>query len=159
MFSVKKLLSRSEGAVAIEFAFVVIPFIISILFILELCRVVYIMSSIDLILSEASSATATRRSIVDNNDYFEKMVNNMSNGWALLLVGKNVKVNTNIEYCATMNDLTSRHCSTVGLNTSPLAIYEVNIPYSPIFFVFPSSLVQKQMTRRIVLVQEHNLAR
>ena len=157
MFSVKKLLSRSEGAVAIEFAFVVIPFIISILFILELCRVVYIMSSIDLILSEASSATATRSSIIDNNDYFEKMVNNMSNGWALLLVGKNVK--TNIEYCATMNDLTSRRCSTAGLNTSPLAIYEVNVPYSPIFFVFPSSLVQKQMTRRIVLVQEHNLAR
>lgn len=159
MFGIKKLLSRSDGAVAIEFAFVVIPFIISILFIMELCRVVYIMSSIDLILSEASSATATRSSIVDNNDYFEKMVNNMSNGWALLLVGKDVKVNTNIEYCATINDLTARRCSTAGLNTSPLAIYEVNVPYSPIFFVFPSSLVQKQMTRRIVLVQEHNLAR
>lgn len=159
MFSVKKILSRNEGAVAIEFAFVVVPFIISILFILELCRVVYIMSSIDLILSEASSATATRRNIADNNEYFESAVNNMSSGWALLLAGGNIKVNTNIEYCATIEQLTSRHCSSTGSNTSPLAIYEVNVPYSPIFFVFPSSVVQQQMTRRIVLVQEHNLAR
>lgn len=159
MLSVNKLLSRNEGAVAIEFAFVVIPFLISILFIMELCRVVYIMSSIDLILSEASSATATRKSIVDNNDYFENTANKMSSGWALLLAGGNVKVNTNIEYCATLGELTNRRCSVTGSNTSPLAIYEVIVPYSPIFFIFPSSIVQKQMTRRIVLVQEHNLAR
>ncbi|WP_318357394.1 TadE/TadG family type IV pilus assembly protein [Enterobacter sp.] len=159
MLKKKSLICRNEGFVAIEFALVVIPFIISILFIMELCRVIYIMSSIDIILSETSSAVATSQSSSGNKE-FQKRFSEVSNGWALLLTGKNINIKTDIKYCPTINDLVIGRCSNapaVAANAT-LAIYQVNVPYEPVFFIFPTSFVQKQMFRRVVLILENNFA-
>jgi len=158
MLKMRRLLLRNEGFIAIEFALVIIPFIISILFIMEICRVIYIMSSIDIILSETSGAVATSTSTVLDNSNFQKRVAEVSNGWALLLTGKNVKINTNIQYCQTIRNLANNQCTpTAASPTAALAIYEITVPYEPVFFIFPSSFVQKQMFRRVVLIQEHNI--
>lgn len=164
MRELRRLFFKEDGAAAIEFAFVVIPFLISILFIMELCRVIYVMSSVDLILSESSSATVTLKNSTDSEKYFESVVNEMSKGWALLLTGENLKIKTKIVYCQTIAQLASNQCSSntaspTASSTATLGVYTLTVPYEPLFFVFPSSLIQKTMVRKIVLVQEHNLDR
>lgn len=153
------LFSRNDGALAIEFAFVAIPFIISILFIMELCRVVYVMSSVDLILSEAGSASVTLTSTSEADEYFDKLINEMANNWPFLLHSKNVKVQTSIQYCNSITQLVSNQCSSSNSSDALLGIYEITIPYKPVFFAFPYSLLQNEMVRSVVFVQEHNLSR
>lgn len=164
MRKLKWLFSKEDGAATVEFAFVAIPFIISLLFIMELCRIIYIMSSVDLILSEASTETAISTKVSDKDSHFEKMVNDIAKGWALLLVGDNVKITTKIEYCMSIDQLIDDKCLPVSQKydasaTGELAIYSVTVPYRPLFFMFPGAFVQNSMMRKIVLVQEHKLDR
>lgn len=154
-----KFFSRNDGAVVIEFAFVVIPFIISILFIMELCRVVYVMSSVDLILSEAGKASVTLTSTSKADEYFDNLINKMASNWPFLLYSKDVKVQTSIQYCNSIAQLTSNKCSSSYSSDALLGVYQITVPYKPVFFAFPNSLLQDDMVRRVVFVQEHNLSR
>lgn len=149
---------RNDGAVAVEFAFVVIPFIISILFIMELCRVVYVMSSIDLILSEAGTASVTLTDSSEANAYFDNMINEMASNWPFLLYSKDVKVQTNIQYCDSIAQVTNNQCSS-SASKALLGIYQITVPYEPVFFAFPDSFIQNEMIRKVIFVQEHNLSR
>lgn len=122
------------------------------------------MSSVDLILSEASTETAISTKVSDKDSHFEKMVNDIAKGWALLLVGDNVKITTKIEYCMSIDQLIDDKCLPVSQKydasaTGELAIYSVTVPYRPLFFMFPGAFVQNSMMRKIVLVQEHKLDR
>lgn len=155
----EKLFSRNDGAVAIEFAFVVIPFVISILFIMELCRVVYVMSSVDLILSEAGNASVTLSSASKADEYFDDMINKMAQNWPFLLYSKDIKIQTSIQYCNSITELASSKCSSSYSSDALLSIYQITVPYKPVFFAFPNSLLQNDMVRRVVFVQEHNLSR
>ncbi|HGB4585863.1 TPA: TadE/TadG family type IV pilus assembly protein, partial [Salmonella enterica subsp. enterica serovar Reading] len=47
------LVTNERGSALVEVAFVLIPFIVTILFIAELCRVTFISSSLDLVLAES----------------------------------------------------------------------------------------------------------
>lgn len=155
----RNLFLRNDGAVAVEFAFVVIPFIISILFIMELCRVVYVMSSIDLILSEAGTASVTLTNSSKANTYFDKMINEMASNWPFLLYGKDIKVQTSIQYCDSITQLANNQCSSSSASDALLGVYKISVPYEPVFFAFPTSFVQGEMVRSVVFVQEHNLSR
>lgn len=149
----------SEGAVAVEFAFVIIPFIISMLFIMELCRVVYVMSSVDLILSEAGSSSATLSNASKAEAYFDKLINDMASNWPFLLYNKDVKVQTSIQYCNSIAQLTNNQCSSSFSSDALFGVYQITVPYEPVFFAFPDSLIQNEMIRSVVFVQEHNLSR
>lgn len=159
MLNVKKFFVREDGAAAIEFAVVAFPFIVSILFIMELCRVVYIMSSVDLILSDTANATAILSSSADKKNYFEKHVNDVSKKWMLLLAKDNVKVESTIKYCETIDSLINAQCTDTYSPTASIGLYKINVPYEPLFFVFPTKLIQRHMGRTIALIQEHNLTR
>ncbi|EMF0717563.1 pilus assembly protein [Citrobacter freundii] len=164
MRKLKRLFSQEDGAATVEFAFVAIPFIITLLFIMELCRIIYIMSSVDLILSETGSETAISMNVADNEKYFNDAVNKMAKGWILLLSGNNVKIQTNIEYCMSIGHFIDDKCLPVSPGydasaTAELAIYSITVPYEPLFFVFPGTFAQNVMTRKIILVQEHKLDR
>lgn len=164
MLKLKRLFTREDGAAAMEFAFVAIPFLISVLFIMELCRIIYVMSSVDLILSDTSSATAISTTSTNNDADFNRAVNDKAKGWILLLVGDNVQIETSVTYCQSIQDIVDRKCSPAArtpdaATTATLALYRITVPYKPLFFVFPGAFVQNTMTREVVLVQEHKLDR
>lgn len=153
------LFFKNDGAVAIEFGFVLIPFIISILFIMELCRVVYVMSSVDLIISEAGSASVTLTNTSKADEYFDNLINKMASNWPFLLHNKNVKVKTSIQYCNSIAQLANNQCASSFSTDALLGVYQITVPYEPVFFPFPDSLIQNEMVRKVVFVQEHNLSR
>lgn len=163
MRRLKGLFFRQNGSATMEFAFVVIPFIISVLFIMELCRIVYIMSSVDLILSDTSSTTAISTTSTNNDADFDRAVNDMAKSW-VLLGGKDLKIETNVEYCQSVQQLVDNKCELVAktpdaATTATLAVYKITVPYKPVFFVFPGAFMQNTMTRQVVLVQEHKVDR
>lgn len=122
------------------------------------------MSSVDLILSDTSSATAISTTSTNNDIDFDRAVNDMAKGWVLLLVGDNVKIETSVSYCQSIQDVIDKKCSSVSktpdaATTATLAVYRITVPYKPLFFVFPGAFVQNTMTREVVLVQEHKVDR
>ncbi|VUS64796.1 TadE/TadG family type IV pilus assembly protein [Klebsiella spallanzanii] len=158
MLRLKRFYKNSNGAIAIEYAFVVIPFIMSILFVMEICRVTYIMSSVDLILAESSSATSTLNKSADNSTYFKKMADKMSQE-SPLLIFRNMQITTDVTYCASFEQLTTGACVDKNIGSNPLGIYKIEVPYKPLFFIFPASFFKDKMVRKIILIQENNLSR
>ena len=149
MSRLRRLFAEEDGAAAIEFAFVIVPFIVSILFIMELCRVIFIMASLDALLANSGNASANIQDPSNPNvvhEYFQNAINESANGWALLTLGKEVEIKTEI-------------ASELSNTKNPISIYKIEVPYEPLFFVFPVDIMQEKMTRRIVYIQEANIDR
>lgn len=91
MSRLRRLFAEEDGAAAIEFAFVIVPFIVSIVFIMELCRVIFIMASLDALLANSGNASANIQDPSNPDlvhEYFQNVINESANGWALLTLGK-----------------------------------------------------------------------
>lgn len=144
----------STGSAALEFSLILIPFIMALLFLAELCRVVYISSALDLILAESSYRTSLRQPDSDYRAYFKKAFNERLDVWPLFTQKNTIRVSA--QYC---NDIAAliengKHCSSTHAVGKPLALYDVNIHYQPLFFIFPTVMVEQRWKRKIAFVQE-----
>ena len=147
-------LLREKGSVAIEFSMVFIPFIISILFIAELCRVAYLSSTLDLILSESGKIASMSTAPENYQKHFTKEVNSRIKQWPLL--SRDVDVDLSILYCDSLETMIRKisHCSSNITFDKPLALYRLSIDYQPLFFIFPREITVRELSRKIVFVQE-----
>ncbi|WP_216081269.1 TadE/TadG family type IV pilus assembly protein [Citrobacter sp. MGH 55] len=164
MSRLRRLFADEDGAAAIEFAFVIVPFIVSVLFIMELCRIIFIMASLDALLADSGNATANIQNPSNPDlvhEYFQDAINESASGWALLTLGKEVSIKVEIESCGYDHNQTKPfvNCSELSNTKKPISIYKIEVPYEPLFFVFPVNIMQEKMTRRIVYIQEANVDR
>ncbi|HBU6574212.1 hypothetical protein [Citrobacter amalonaticus] len=164
MSRLRRLFAEEDGAAAIEFAFVIVPFIVSILFIMELCRVIFIMASLDALLANSGNASANIQDPSNPDlvhEYFQNAIIESANGWALLTLGKEVEIKTEIASCGYDHNEKEPfiNCSELSNTKNPISIYKIEVPYEPLFFVFPVDIMQEKMTRRIVYIQEANIDR
>ncbi|MGL9720945.1 TadE/TadG family type IV pilus assembly protein [Symbiopectobacterium sp.] len=144
----------STGSAALEFSLIFIPFIMAFLFLAELCRVVYISSALDLILAESSYRTSLRQPDSDYHAYFTKALNKRLGVWPLFT--KENKISVSAQYCDDIAALieNGKHCSSTHAVGKPLALYHVNIHYQPLFFLFPTVMVEQRWKRKVAFVQE-----
>lgn len=144
----------SRGSAALEFSLLFIPFVMAFLFLAELCRVVYISSALDLILAESSYRTSLRQFDSDYHAYFTKALNERLAVWPLFTKKNTMSVSA--QYCYNIEALieNDKHCSSTDAVGKPLALYHVNMHYQPLFFLFPTVMVEQQWKRKIVFVQE-----
>lgn len=145
---------RTTGSVAIEFSMVFIPFIISILFIAELCRVVYLSSALDLMLAESGHVASITTSPEKYNTYFTEELNKRMTRWPL--ISRPAVVSVSILYCDNLSYLATEQnrCSTTISVDKPLALYQLTVNYQPLFFIFPRTMTERELKRRVVFVQE-----
>lgn len=143
---------QRRAATAIEFSLVFIPFISSVLFIAEMCRVVYISSAIDLILAESAQIASLTTTPENYEKYFKAEINKRMSRWPLL--SSNLNAVLKINYCSSITQVIDGQCaSTVGVGM-PLALYHVETDYQPLFFIFPASIMNGELSRTVLLVQE-----
>ena len=147
--------NSNSGSTTIELSLVFIPFIMAMLFLAELCRVVYISSALDLILAESGYRTSLRSSESDYKAFFAKELNNRLNTWTLF--SKKIKLNFSVLYCDSVGMLADHksHCSSTNSVNKPLALYSVSVDYQPLFFIPPHSIINSQLNKKTVFVQEY----
>lgn len=150
----RSYLLGERGVVAIEFAMVFLPFILSILFIAEMCRVVYLSSALDLILAESGQVASISLAPENYKKYFTKELNERMEHWPLL--SRSVDVDLSILYCDSIATIVhdTGGCSLTSALNKPLALYKVSIDYQPLFFIFPRDITVRELSRRIAFVQE-----
>ncbi|HHG8774040.1 TPA: TadE/TadG family type IV pilus assembly protein [Raoultella planticola] len=141
-----------QGVAAIEFSMVFIPFIISILFIAEMCRVVFISSALDLIIAESGHIAAITRVPENYQHYFNDEINKRMADWPL--ISRDVHVELSVAWCDDISAVIRHACTATDARSKPLAFYQVTTDYQPLFFFFPSQSIIRELSRKILLVQE-----
>ncbi|WP_080660659.1 TadE/TadG family type IV pilus assembly protein [Serratia fonticola] len=150
MLSTKK----EQGAVAVEISLIFFPFIFIILFMFEICRVIYISSALDLAVAEASRyAAISQISEVGYQKVFIDKLNKDIPLMPLLTADKNIYVNVN--YCSTIEDVIINNCDSIS-NEKPLAIYTVGYNYTLLFDTFEMATLNSYLQRSVIYVQEYN---
>lgn len=151
----KKLLSfirGNEGVSAIEFSLVFIPFFTSVLFIAEMCRVVFISSSINLILAESAQIASWTTNPENYGKYFNNELNSRMARWPLL--SRNLSTVITVHYCSDISQVISGQCLSTQSEGKPLALYHVQTAYEPLFFIFPTPQLNGELSRTVLMVQE-----
>lgn len=146
--------SSSMGSTAIEFSFIFIPFIMAMLFFTELCRIVYISSALDLILAESGYRASLNTSKSGYKEIFFDDLHDRLVEWPLF--SKGITLNLSMLHCDSVTMLVDERgkCSSTNVKGKPLALYNVNVNYQPLFFMFPIKMVERKLSRKVVFVQE-----
>ncbi|GKX51702.1 TadE/TadG family type IV pilus assembly protein [Budvicia aquatica] len=158
MYILKKITGRyfkEDGAIAIELSLVLIPFLVSIFFIIELCRVMYLSSALDLVLAESGRYISLKDGVSEYSAEFERALDENVKFWPLLYTGN--KITVTVKQCKDISEIINFTCITGGASTDKsLAIYSFKYNYEPVFFFFGSSFFTSVFERNIVYVQEQN---
>ncbi|HHQ7228721.1 TPA: TadE/TadG family type IV pilus assembly protein [Salmonella enterica subsp. enterica] len=150
-----RMFIKNNGTASIEFSLVLIPFLASILFILELCRIMYLAAAIDLVLAESARYTSLEPSVTDYEQTFNKMLNDNIVLWPLLSSGQSV--DAKVRHCGKISDLVNAAISCTIDDTAGnkmLALYSLNYHYKPLFFIFNDGHFDSLLTRKIIYIQE-----
>lgn len=150
--ALNKYLWSERGVAAMELSMVFIPFIISILFIAEMCRVVFISSALDLIIAESGHIASITQVPENYQLYFNDEINKRMASWPL--ISRDVHVELSVTWCDSIAAVINNACTTTDATGKPLAFYKVTTDYQPLFFFFPNQSVIRELSRRILLVQE-----
>ena len=148
-------LARQRGAVTVEFAFTVIPFLIMVLFIAEMSRLAYLSAVIDLAVSEAAkeAKNSSATSSGDYRSYFEKRLFQQGGSlWTFLT--RNDAVTIKAAYAASINEMVYSGGSAADPHNRPLARYQLQYRYHPMFFFLPDIWANKYLNREVIFVQE-----
>ncbi|EBS6151965.1 pilus assembly protein [Salmonella enterica subsp. enterica serovar Chester] len=150
-----RMISSNSGAASIEFSLILIPFLASILFIMELCRIMYLTAAIDLVLAESGRYISLEPSVIDYAQNFNKMLNDNIVLWPLLASGQSVDVS--VYHCEKVSDLSNIASSCTMDDTTGkkiLAMYSVNYQYKPLFFIFSAGFFDSLLSRKLIYIQE-----
>lgn len=131
---------------------VFIPFIMSILFIAEMSRVVFISSALDLIIAESGHIASITRVPENYQRYFNEEINRRMTTWPL--ISRDVHVVVSVTWCDNIASVINRSCSSGNPLNKPLAIYRVATDYQPLFFIFPIQNIVRELSRKVLFVQE-----
>jgi len=146
--------NNEEGSVVLEFAYAFIPFIMSIFFVLEICRITYVTSSLDFVISESGYSASVTQQPGNYEKLFATRLKEKLSGIPLL--GRGIVLQSSIIYCKDISALADvlHNCSPQNAAGNQLAIYEVKINYQSIFFDFISPIFNKSLSRKMIFVQE-----
>ncbi|EKA2346743.1 pilus assembly protein [Salmonella enterica subsp. enterica serovar Newport] len=150
-----RMIFSNNGTASIEFSLVLIPFLASVLFILELCRIMYLTAAIDLVLAESAHYTSLEPSVTDYELSFNKMLNDNIVLWPLLASGQSV--DATVLHCDKISDLVNTASSCTIDDTAGskiLALYSLKYHYKPLFFIFSDGHFDSLFTRKIIYIQE-----
>lgn len=146
---------NNDGSATIEFSLVLIPFLSSLLFIMELCRVMYLSAAIDLVVAESGRYVSLEPSVTDYTGRFNRMLNDNIVLWPLLSSGQPVYVS--VYHCEKVLDLIDKggRCSSDDTSSKKvLAVYSIAYKYKPLFFIFSKGHFDSLLSRDVIFVQE-----
>lgn len=151
----KANIKNKQGVVAVEFALVFIVVITALMFIFELCRLIYIVGAINLTIAEAGRYGAYQESQTTIETNFHNALKKNMDNWPLFNKTNEIKIN--IQYCSTIHEYLNNQCASSPGYSRYLLIYNVNYHYKPIFFYFPGDLMNSIISEKAAIIYEHSL--
>lgn len=157
LFSIKyyynfSFVKEKKSVITVEFALIIIPYLLLFLLTAEICRMFYVSSVINLSLAESSRYAANNREL----SYKEAFINNYKkNLVSFPLLANANQISFDVYYCETIEDIISDKCITNNKDKMPLAIYHIDYHYKPVFFILPNNYTNKIISRNLVYVQEY----
>lgn len=144
----------NRGSVTVEFSFVLILFLLILLSSVEIARLFYISSSLDLAVSEAAKS-AKNKDQNNNIRYKSVLQQKLATHHGVLgpFIAKNNEVKTDVFFSESISDMINNKHAT-GHNL-PLAKYSVSYLYRPVFFPISLSWANTLLIREVIFAQEN----
>lgn len=152
---IRQLLHCRQGAVTVEFSITIIFFIFMVLYVAETARLAYISSVLDLAVSEA--AKDAKNAPADSDSYegrFEKrLLTQGGHLWGFLTRADATEIN--ISYASSISEMINNGGGGGDYKSMPVARYQVEYHYHPMFFPFPGFWANNFLNREVIFVQEY----
>ncbi|HII2328052.1 TPA: TadE/TadG family type IV pilus assembly protein [Escherichia coli] len=152
---IRQLLRCRQWAVTVEFSITIIFFIFMVLYVAETARLAYISSVLDLAVSEAAKDAKNAPPYSDSyKDRFEKRL--LTQGgylWGFLTRADATEIN--ISYASNISEMINSGGGAGDYKSMPIARYQVEYHYHPIFFPFPGFWANNFLNREVIFVQEY----
>lgn len=153
-------LTKESGATTIEFTFFITSFLIILFFFIELCRVIFISSALDLAVAQSGRAASfDSNAAVNYATVFKKSLAENSKLWPFLGNDNDIEIKP-IKYCLDVQQLIDNTCSsTQSPSGSALAIYSIRYAYSPVLakLLLMSNFNNSMLNREVIYVQQYEL--
>ncbi|WP_394391319.1 TadE/TadG family type IV pilus assembly protein [Shewanella woodyi] len=152
----KCLKRRQLGAFSVEFAIGAMVMFLVTFGIFEISRLIYVINLAESSLRESSRDTRVWEGERSGDLYDQRltqMFEKKGEIWHLLVDPK--RYHLSITYFESLSDLIDDKpsLSQAKQQRSPLAIYEISYQYTPMFFL--AGIVEKRISRRILVTMEH----
>ncbi|WP_159565998.1 TadE/TadG family type IV pilus assembly protein [Budvicia diplopodorum] len=146
---------RREGVASIEFAMVFFGFFSMVMFVAEIARLSYMSAVIDLAVTEAAKEAKNAKQ--PNSGAYQRrfrirLTEESGTLWKFLTSKDAVRIRVNFAH--SIDDLLTNNYSAMSTD-SPLARYQLNYRYHPMFFPFPKMWASTLLNREVIFVQEY----
>lgn len=151
-----RLIKQKRGVISIEFA-LVFPFLILLfIFVLEMSRLMFIASSLNLVSSEIVRRVSLSEDVIKNsrsyaNIFSEELENELSL-WGIV-TDKN-SLNVIVKYCKNTQEVINEQCNGSLKEDSKIIYYYVSYKYNPLFASAFTKLADSSLTRRTIVYRE-----
>lgn len=153
--TILRFLHTNRGSIAVEFILVFILFIFMLLLVAETSRLFYLSANLDFALSEAAKTTKNRdnENRLSYQQIFERSFNQQ-----VSVLGSLMNPSTTAQFTVNFSHgitglLNGNH--EINSPNLPLAHYQVQLAYQPIFLPFPQMWVNTLLSREVIFVQEN----
>lgn len=149
-------LKEKKGSISIEFALIFPMFIALFMFVLEISRVMFIGSALDLVSSQVGRETTITENINKNSltytNIYEEVLAREIPGWTILASKDNFKID--VQYCNTIKDVINNGCSSNLSMTNKIILFNVTYSYKAIFPSLFSKLIDASLIKKVVVYRE-----
>lgn len=156
MRNLARLIKGNKGVISIEFSLIFPWLLIMFLFVLEMGRLMFISSSLNLVVATTARKTALYEQLNKNGTSYPTIFYNELEKelplWGVVTDKDSLIVN--VKYCNTIQDVIYEKCDNSLRDTREIIFYEISYKYNAFFGSLFTKLADSSLTRRTVVYRE-----
>ena len=156
MLKLCNIIKEKRGVISIELAICFPVFLLMFIFVLEMNRLMFISSSLDLLTADVARRASITENINKNtSSYSNIFYNELSKElslWPMLTSQDNFIVQ--VEFCNNIKNIVDDNCNTTSASLSKIIHYKVEYRYNAIFSSLFSDLADTSLKRESVVYRE-----
>lgn len=156
MLKLCNIIKEKRGVISIELAICFPVFLLMFIFVLEMNRLMFISSSLDLLTADVARRASITENINKNtSSYSNIFYNELSKElslWPMLTSQDNFIVQ--VEFCNNIKNIVDDNCNTTSASLSKIIHYKVEYRYNAFFSSLFSNLADTSLKRESVVYRE-----
>lgn len=156
MCNLARLIKEKKGMISIEFAVLFPSLVVMFIFVLEMARLMFIASSLNLVAADIARKTALSEDVNQKSTtYATIFYNELKNELPLWgVVTKEDSLTVNVKYCKNIQEVIDEKCADSLQIESKIIFYDISYKYNALFASLFTKLADSSLTRRTVVYRE-----